>query len=48
VASLGQLLEKAQKAKQLGKAVVASGFGLVMLWMTEEAKRRIKNRFGAK
>jgi len=48
MAVLGQLLMKAEKAKRLGKAVVASGFGLMLLWMTDEAKRRIRNKLGAK
>ena len=48
MAGLGQLLAKAEKVKQLGKAVAASGLGLMVLWMTDEAKRRIRNKLGAK
>ncbi len=46
--SIAGLLAKAEKAKKLGKAVLASGLGMMVLWMSDEAKRRIRNKFGAK
>ncbi len=45
---LAQLVAKASETKKLGKAVVFSGVGMVLLWMTDEAKRRVKNKLGIK
>lgn len=43
---LDQMKEKADGARQLGKAIVYSGVGLLLVWMTDEAKKRVKNKLG--